>query len=456
MSMNSHSKPPINAELRRIALPAAIGFLFSTLFNVVDSFFAGTIGTDAIAGMTLAFPVFFLLLALANGMGAAMNALASIAIGANDRKRFLSLLKQGLILSVMFGVLIPLLAPSLARFIFTFQGAEEEAIGYGLSYITVVMIGFTFFMLNFIFNGVLYAQGDSKPFRNFLIVATLVNIGLNPMLIHGFLFIPAMDTGGIALATVLVQMGGSVYLYMKVRKSPWVNFTAFKDLKASLGTTLDLLRQGIPSAMNNATIALGIFVINYYVQFYGGTNTLAAYGVAIRIEQLALVPAVGINVAVISLVGRSYGARSLDRIYAVWRRATLGGLIIMGAGVALIVPFAPFLISLFDDTGPVVDAGARYLRIEAFAFFSYVFLNVGVALLQGVKHPAFALYIGIFRQLIPIGLFYLLGTTLSMGIDGVWWGIVIINWAAVGITLLYASRVLKKIGGRLETAPQKT
>lgn len=450
MSKEKIAKPPINSELKRIALPAAIGFLFSTLFNVVDSFYAGTIGTDAIAGMTLAFPVFMLLLALASGMGAGMNALASIAIGENDKTKFLALLKNGFLLAVLFGVLIPFIAPTLSRIVFNFQGADEAAIDYGMRYITVVMVGYVFFIVNYIFNGVLYAQGNSKPFRNFLIVATVVNIGLNPLLIHGFLFIPPMGTAGIALATVLVQMGGSIYLFTRVRKSPWVNYTAFKTPEVSGKTALDILRQGVPSAMNNATIALGIFVINYYVQYYGGTNTLAAYGVAIRIEQLALVPAVGINIAVISLVGRSYGAKSIDRIYTVWKRATIGGLIIMGVGVLVIVPLAPYLIALFDNTDSVVKAGARYLRIEALAFFSYIFLNVGVALLQGVKHPAYALYIGIFRQLIPIGLFYFLGTILSMGIDGVWWGIVIINWLAVGITLLYASYVLRKIRKSIE------
>ncbi len=332
MSKDRLAKPPINKELRRIALPAAIGFLFNTLFNVVDSYFAGTIGTNAIAGMTLAFPVFMLLLALASGMGAGMNALSSIAIGENDKTRFLKLLKNGFLLAMLFGVLIPFIAPSISRMVFTFQGADEAAIDYGMRYIITVMIGYVFFMINFIFNGVLYAQGNSKPFRNFLIVATIVNIGLNPILIHGFWFIPGMDTAGIALATVLVQMGGTVYLYLQVRKSPWVNYTAFKDPEVSGRTAFDILRQGVPSAMNNATIALGIFVINYYVQYYGGTNTLAAYGVAIRIEQLALVPAVGINVAVISLVGRSYGAKAIDRIYTVWKRATIGGLIIMGVG----------------------------------------------------------------------------------------------------------------------------
>ena len=94
MSEKRLANPPINKELRRIALPAAIGFLFNTLFNVVDSYYAGTIGTNAIAGMTLAFPVFMLLLALASGMGAGMNALSSIAIGENDKTRFLKLLKK--------------------------------------------------------------------------------------------------------------------------------------------------------------------------------------------------------------------------------------------------------------------------------------------------------------------------------------------------------------------------
>ncbi|MFW5894374.1 MAG: MATE family efflux transporter [Bacillota bacterium] len=454
MTDTPYATPPINHELKKIALPAAIGFLFSTLFNVVDSYYAGTIATNAIAGMTLAFPVFFLLLALASGMGAGMNALASIAIGANDRKQFLSLLKTGILIALFFGVIVPFLAPHLARLVFTFQGADTDAIRYAMRYITTVMVGFTFFMVNFIFNGVLYAQGDSKPFRNFLMVATVVNILLNPLFINGFLFLPPLDTMGIALATVFVQMGGSVYLFLKVRKSPWVNFTAFKTPVVTRAITYELFRQGIPSALNNATIALGIFVINYYVQFYGGTATLAAYGIAIRIEQLALVPAVGINVAVISLVGRSYGASAMDRIYEVWKRATIAGLIIMGVGVAVIVPLAPWIIAIFDDTSAVVSSGTRYLRIEAFAFFSYIFLNVGVALLQGVKHPGFAFWIGIFRQLLPIGLFYFLGTILSMGIDGVWWGIVIINWTAVGITLLYASHVLRKIKGRLPKVSQ--
>lgn len=443
--MSRKKRKPILSELRQIALPASIGFLFNTLFNVVDSFYAGRIGTDAIAGMALAFPVFLLLIALAAGLGNAINALSSIALGKEDPTAFHRLLKNSVLISVVFAIMIPLVAPSLARLVFDFQGAEDAASRYAMRYIQTVMLGFGFFMFNFSLNGFLYAQGNAKPFRNFLIVASLLNIILNPIFIYGFLWLPPLDTQGIALATVLVQMGGSVYLAYKVWHSPEFKRQELKETAFSLSTIRELMGQALPSALNTATIALGIFVINYYVQRYGGTTTLAGYGIAVRIEQLALVPTIGLNVAVISLVGRSFGREDRTRLYDVWKKATLSGLIIMAVGVLLIVPFAPFLVALFDRTEDVVAAGSRYLRIEAFAFFSYIFLNINVSVLQGIKRPGFSFFIGVFRQFVPIWLFYFLGTTLSLGVDGVWWGIVIINWMAVIILMAYTIPLVRKV-----------
>jgi len=432
-------------KIRIIALPAMIGFLFNTLFNVVDNFFAGQIGTDAISGMTLAFPVFMLLLSLASGMGNGLNALAAIAIGEKDSLKFHKLFKNSLFIALIFSVIIPFIAPNLAEWVFNLQGASDQAIHYGLRYISIVMIGFFFFILNFTFNGILYAQGDTKPFRNFLIVASILNVILNPLLIHGFLFIPGLDTMGIALATIIVQALGSIYLYYEVNQSSWGSFSkSFKE-RIEIPSIKALLHQGIPSSLNIATIALGIFVINYYVQLYGGNTTLAAYGIAIRIEQLALVPTLGINVAVVTLVGQSFGAKNINKIFKIWMRATIFGLSIMIAGLIIVFPFAPYFISFFDQNPDVIESGTRYLRIEAIAFLSYVILNISISMLQGIKKPMFALWIGIYRQLLPIVLFYFLGTTLSMGIDGVWWGIVIINWTAVIITLFYSMVTLSNV-----------
>jgi Na+-driven multidrug efflux pump len=117
----------------------------------------------------------------------------------------------------------------------------------------------------------------------------------------------------------------------------------------------------------------------------------------------------------------------------------------MLVGMVIIFFTSPYLIQIFNGDPVVIDAGTTYLRIEVLAFMTYVFLNMNISVLQGIKKPNFALWIGMFRQFLPFVLFYFLGTTLNMGILGVWWGIVIINWTAVAITAIYTKAELKKL-----------
>ena len=100
---------------------------------------------------------------------------------------------------------------------------------------------------------------------------------------------------------------------------------------------------------------------------------------------------------------------------------------------------------IFDTSEGVVKAGKTYLRIEAFAFTTYIFLNISVSILQGIKKPKFAVVIGVYRQIIPLVIFYFLGTILDWGIYGVWWGIVFINWSAVFIILIYTKKQLSEL-----------
>jgi len=135
----------------------------------------------------------------------------------------------------------------------------------------------------------------------------------------------------------------------------------------------------------------------------------------------------------------------MDRILQARAVVTKAGLLIMALGMVVIYPAAPYLIGIFNSDPMVIEAGTVYLRIEVLAFMSYVFLNMNVSVLQGIKKPNFALWIGIFRQLLPLALFYFLGTTLNMGIYGVWWGIVLINWTAVAITLFFTKIQLGRL-----------
>ncbi len=443
----------ILSHVKAIAIPSSVGFFFNTMFNVVDSIYAGQLSTDALAGLSLSFPIFFLIIAIGSGIGNGTSTLSAIAIGKKDIQEYHQLARNSLQMALFVGVALIFLAPFIIEPLFRLTGAEGASLALGVAYTQTIFYGSLFFLLNFTLNGLLASQGNTKPYRNYLIIGFFMNLILDPLLIFGWFGLPALGTVGVALATVIVQFFGTVYLSYRWMKSELFDQTMLKKARASLSTIKELLKQIIPSSLNSATIALGIFIINYYVLFYGGSQTIAAYGAAVRIEQLILLPTLGLNIAALNIVGQNFGAGKFERIMQARSLVTKVGVVIMLVGVVIIFPSAPYLIQIFNGDPAVISAGSTYLRIEVFAFLTYVFLNMNISVLQGIKKPNFALWIGIFRQFLPFVLFYFLGTTLNMGILGVWWGIVIINWTAVGITLLYTKSQLKKLEQQMSFTP---
>ena len=438
------TKGNIRNHFKRIAIPASVGFLFNTFYNVVDSFYAGRLGTDSLAGMAISFPIFFLVLSISSGLGNSATALTAISLGKKDEDKFHKIAKNVVFLGILMGIIIPVLSPFYLPFLFGLTGANDAVIDIGLEYTYTILIGGIFFIMNNIFSGILNAQGITKPFRNSLIIGFFLNLILNPMFMYGWLFFPELGVQGVALATVVIQAFNSIYLFYELTKSVAFTTLFFTKAKILWQEIKEISAQGIPAMLNMATIALGVFIINYFVVLYAGEDTVAAYGVALRIEQIALIPTIGLNIAVLSMIGQNFGAKQIDRIQDTRRQGMVIGAIIMLIGTVVIVPLAPQLISIFDTNPAVVEAGALYLRIEAIAFTTYVFINMNVSTLQGIKKPKFAIVLGIYRQIIPVAIFYLLGTTLDMGILGVWWGIVIINWSAVLISFIYTNIQLKK------------
>ena len=442
-------------HIKRIAIPASIGYLFNTLYNVVDTFYAGKLSTDALAGMTISFPIFFIVIALSSGLGSGATALNSIALGQKREDTFHQLSKNAILLGLIFSVVIVFIAPMLTPFLFRISGASGNAMALGVDYTQTIFYGVLFFIMNAILNGFLNAQGDTKTYRNFLIFGFFLNLILDPLFIYGWFGLPKLDTVGVALATVIVQGIGTIYMIYKVLKSPVFNKHDFIHAKLSLHTSIEILKQGIPSSLNMATVAIGVFIINFFILFFADAPTIAGYGAAVRIEQLALLPALGLNIAVLTITGQSYGAEDKERMWSIYKLALKIGVTIMLIGAAIIFPLAPYLIKLFNNDPSVVDAGTVYLRIEVFAFVTYVFLYTGISSMQGIKKPNFAVFIGLYRQIVlPIILFYLLGTVFDFGIKGVWYGIVIINWSAVIITVLYHKKLMKKL--LFEDKTQKT
>jgi putative MATE family efflux protein len=417
----------------------SVGFFFNTMFNVVDTWCAGSLGTDALAGVALVFPLYFIWIAFANGIGQGATALIANEMGAGREGEVGRIYVQAIGLVMAMSLVLLGLGWWWAEGVLRWLGAVDGGLEQALKYFRVLMVGGTLLMLPLVVNSLLVASGETKSMRNFLVVGCLINVVLNPILMKGWWGLPEMGVAGIALATVLIQGGGAIYLGVKVSNTLIGKGLGLELVRWDGATLLKLLKQAGPAVLNMLTIALGVMVITYYVSPYG-SEAVAAVGIGTRIEQILLMPTLGLNAATLSLVGQSYGAGLMDRVRMIWVKHLQYSLVMSGIGAVLMLLFGNHLLGLFSADEKVLSYGQGYLRSAAVAIFTYPILFVTVSAMQGVKRSMYGLWMGVYRQLVaPLILFECLAIVLGWGADGVWWGIAGVNWSAA-LAALYLGR----------------
>ncbi|GAB6090630.1 MATE family efflux transporter [Spirochaeta dissipatitropha] len=430
-----------------MALPASIGFFFNTMYNVVDTYWAGTLSTEALAGLSLSFPMFGVLLAVAIGTSSGSNALIANYLGAGKEAESRKILAQSLSFGFILTIILAIPVFFALRPILSILGGGTEAQDAALAYTRIIIAGGIFFVLNQVWNSGLQARGDTRTFRNILVVSFFVNVGLDPLFMFGwhpwgFTIIPAMGVRGIALATILVQAGGIFYIARRGRALEILKDIRPGDFIPRREAFREILGQALPGMLSFLTMAAGTFVITGYVGRFG-TAAVAGYGSAIRIEQIALIPTIGLNIALATMVGQSNGAGKIERIRQSYRVTLLSGLGIFLVLYPFIFLFGHRLIGIFNDNPDVMTVGTAYLRIQSVTFYSYVILFQANSILQGLKRPGAIFWIGLYRQLgAPLGVFTLLAFALGMGVNGVWWGIALVNWSAAIFTWWWSWRLI--------------
>lgn len=422
-----------------------MGMFFNTMYNVVDTFYAGLISTEAISALTLSFMIFFLIIGFGYGFSSAITALLGNALGKKRYKLASIYAHKGLIFVPIIGFILSIIGYFVSPALFMLLGAKEEYLQLSLDYINPILFGAVFFMFNFSLNSILVATGDTKTYRNSLIFGFFANLALNPLFMYGFLFIPVMGIKGIAFATVLIQIINMFYLFYKVLQTKLIHFEKLEYFIPNLRIYKQFVIQGIPSSLNMLTMAVGSLILTYFVSHYG-MYAVAGYGIGYRVEQLMLLPALGLSTAVLALVSNNYGAKKYDRVIETLKVSIKYGFIISTIGIISLTLLGRFIISFFDSNPIVVDFGVSYLLIEIWIFYAYVILFVCVSTLQAIKRPKMLLYIGLYRQIFAkLIIAYFIVKYFELDFIYLWFGILFMIYSAAIFTYFYTNRLLKEI-----------
>ncbi|WP_085905330.1 MATE family efflux transporter [Kiloniella majae] len=448
-------------HFKALAIPAGIGMLFNTLYNVVDTFFAGMISTDAQAGLSVSFTVFFILIAFGIGLGQGISALVGTAIGAKNQPENhknpdhsfppKDIAAQGLSFATLFSGVLCVAGyyaiPHLLDLLGVYNGYRTLA----HDYLMLILFAAPAFMIAFAANGILSAQGDTVTNRNALIGGFVANCLLNPLFIFGAFGIPGLGFDGLAISTVIIEWFVAFYLLSHALKSRAMAQTKLSCFTPHLKIIKDTVAQGAPASLNFLTITIGVFVIQYFLQPFGAT-AVAAYGIALRIEQLILLPGLGLTIVLLPIIAQNHGAKELDRVrYAFWW-CVLTGIGMMLIGALLLLIGGKFLLGLFTQDPDVISVGFDYLLLAAPMLPAYLTLFAMMSFFQGIKRPIWTVWIGIYRQIFAsAGFATLFIYVLNWGAWGVWAAVFTAVWSGLLLStiilLIVARKNIQGLGG---------
>ena len=260
-----------------------------------------------------------------------------------------------------------------------------------------------------------------------MILSFLLNILLNPIFIFGFLFIPAFGVKGIGIATIISQFVSFIIILFKVLKNPRVLKITNEFLLPKFIYFKNIFFQSMPITISICGYDLAAAIIFTYVG-QSGEYAVAGYGVGTRIEQVVLLPILGINTAIISIIAQNYGAKNFDRIKQCYFTAIQYAFIIMLTSGIIVFISAGFITSIFSSDPEVIEYGKRYLKISAFVLPAYPVFFLSNGFFMALKKSENAMISNFFRNVLnPIVVFYI-AKHIDASFETFFWIWVGINW----------------------------
>lgn len=436
--MNERTDRSILRSLTAMAVPIVLANTIQTSHQLINTFWVGRLGADAVAAVSVSFPVIFLLVSLGGGLSIAGSILAAHHVGAGDPAGVNRVAGQTLGLTIAVSLLLTasglLLSPLLLDLMQVAPAVHADALAYMRISFLGIVCGFSFVM----YQALARAIGDTRRPLYLIMAGVALNLVLDPILIFGWGPLPGLGVAGAAWATLAAQtataLAGIRLLFggrhgLHVRRA---------DLRPDWPLVSRVVRLGLPASLEQSMQALGISTVTLLVAAFG-TEAIAAYGIGFRVLTFVIIPAFGISIAASTLVSQSIGAGDIVRAEHITRVSALLGIAVLGtAGAAIAILATPIAQAFVPNDAGVVQTAASALRWMAISF-ALMGLQLSLAgTFRGAGDTLAAMLLSaIGTWLVQLPIAWLLAHQAGLGVRGIWMTYPLAGLVNTLIALLY-------------------
>jgi len=433
---------PILPTLLRLAAPNILNLLAFAGVITFDGFFLGRIGTNALAGASLAFPWVMLVLQTTNsGMGTGVSSAIARSLGAGNRDRANDLVFHALLLALALAAIFSTVMLLGTPLLFRLMGGQDEMLADALAYANIALGGAVCICVSNLLGNAVRGTGNMSLPAAVLVGCVVLHIAISPALIFGFGPIPALGPAGAGWGLIIPFAIGSVVMICYLRSSAAIVRLNFRGVTTRLELFVDILKVGVPGLMNTAITNLSVVMLTG-IAGQLGRETAIGYAMGARLEYILQPVAFGFGTAIVAMVGTNWGAQQYRRARQIaWTGVTT--IAAVCGSIGTIVAICPALwIGLFSSDAEVARIGALYLRIVGPA---YICFGIGLALFfvsQGVGRAVAAMGANAVRMLASAGASSFAIYWLGLGVAG-FFASVAIGFCLYAVLLVIAVLAVK-------------
>lgn len=425
-------------HLITFSIPLLIGNVLQAFYNTVDSIWVGRfIGAKALGAVSVSFPLIMILVSLVMGITMATTVLVSQYAGAKNRDMIVKTVNNSLLLLSTAAIIVTLIGLTFSEKILVLMNTPQEILGYATDYLNIFFLGLIFMFGYNVISSILSGLGDSKTPLKFLIISTVTNLILDPILILGIGPLPEMGIKGAAWATLLSQALSFFLALRHLDKRDHVVSFKLKEFKYDRELTARTIKIGIPSGLQQIVVSLGMLVMTSIINSFGA-ETVAAFGAAARLDQFAFMPSMSLGLAVSTLVGQNIGAGKKERLKEIYKWGCISAIVVTGVISAFVLIAPTFILKLFTTDVQVLATGSRYLRIMGLSYIPFALSFVVNGMLRGAGDTMPTMVFSLVSLwLVRVPLAKYLSSLGQLGSDGIWIAMAVSSVLSLVMSQLY-------------------